>query len=560
MEKPAYLNRPLLLFLILLTILVNFSGIFNPLIRNDDPTLYADIAKNIVLSGDWINLEFNQVDWLDKPHFPFWLTALSFKIFGINSFAYIFPGFIFHLIGAYFTYLLAAKLYKSKDIGLVSALIYLSALHLLMSSIDVRAEAYLLGEIMGACYFWYLYDEHNKISLKYLALGSSFTAIALMTKGLFVLVTIGSGLVFVWAYTGNIINLLKPKWILALVISLLLTFPEVYSLYVQFDSHPEKLVFAHHNVSGIRWFFWDSQFGRFFATGPITVNHVQSFHYLFFIHTFLWAFLPWSILFLLALWVNIKFLLNKENNGLKTINSLYLIGSFLPTFILFSCTKFQLDHYTNIIMPFAAIICANLIVNSENKTIKDSHPIYKIQIYLSYVLAILVLILSVFIFDINILLIILFTSVFVLTVFVKLRRCSNFTKLIVYPTLAINLVFVFLMQINAIAAKYDLGYQSAKYINQLQSMPVVDYNVDSLSLKFHSKFPYQREKTLNELQIKPKPFYLVIKTDDLKLLNLQNSKTLTHVEAATIDKVMAGLLSRDKLKSNLTDYSIVLVK
>jgi 4-amino-4-deoxy-L-arabinose transferase-like glycosyltransferase len=131
-------------------------------------------------------------DWLDKPHFPFWITALSFKIFGINSFAYILPGFIFNLIGAYYTYKLANYLYKNQDIALLSTLIYLTIFHLMISAIDVRAEAYLLGQIIPAVYYWLNYDD--KFSWKYLLLGAFFTGLALMTKGIFVVITIVSGI------------------------------------------------------------------------------------------------------------------------------------------------------------------------------------------------------------------------------------------------------------------------------------------------------------------------------------------------------------------------------
>ena len=557
MDNKNYFNHLQLKLLIVLTVIINFSGVLCPIIRNDDPTLYANIAKHMVLSGDWLDLMFNQVDWLDKPHLPFWLTALSFKVFGINTFAYILPGFIFHLIGAYYTYRLAIALYDSEDVGLIAALIYLSALHLLMSSIDVRAEAYLLGSIMGACYYWYRYNENPAISLKYLILGAIFTGMALMTKGLFVLVTITSGLIFVWAYTGQLINLIKPKWLLALALSLLMTVPEVYALYIQFDSHPEKIVFAHTHVSGIRWFFWDSQFGRFFSTGPITVNHVQDFHYLFFIHTFLWAFLPWSIIFLFAVWVNIRGLRGNFSKVQK-IHTWYLIGSFLPTFVLFSCTKFQLDHYTNIIMPFAAIICANWFFMNRVEHPGGIHPLFYFQRWFSYTLILAVALLSLSLFgDFSVLFII---AVVLLLAFILLRKEGGLSKSILYPVLAINLTFLLLMQVNQIAVRYDLGYQAAAYINKLNTtFPVIDYNVDSLSLELHSDTPYMRVKTADQLVQLAKPYYLVIKTEDIKTLDIKNVKVLTTIPAATIDKVLGNLLNQPKLDEDLVNYSVILI-
>jgi 4-amino-4-deoxy-L-arabinose transferase-like glycosyltransferase len=550
MNQSVTFRRLELCLLILLLVLVNLSGIFYPILRNDDPALYASIAKHMVLSGNWINLMFDNIDWLDKPHLPFWLTALSFKILGINSFAYILPGFLFHLLGAYFTYRLTLKLYSSVDIALIAVLIYLSSLHLLISSIDVRAEAYLLGEIMGACYYWYLYNE--RFSIKYLIMGSIFTALALMTKGTFVLVSITSGLIFVWAYNGELINLIKPKWILAFILSLVFTYPEVYALYHQFDLHPDKIVFGHTHVSGIRWFFWDSQFGRFFANGPITVNHVQDFHYLFFVHTFLWAFLPWSIIFGMSLWDNIqKNNLDRANKA----NVWYLLGSFFPTFILFSMTKFQLDHYTNIIMPFAAIMCADWLSKFGQESLPSkTHPLFYIQFGIAYLLIILALVLYGLIFPFMLLIILPVITGLLIYFWSK----DILIKLLAYSVIAMSIAFLFMMQINKIVAQYDLGYQVANYLKEQPQYPIIDYNVNSLSLEFNAKNRYKREH--EQFYNAPPPYYLLIKTNDIKTINLPPAIILTHVRATTVDKVMANLLNMPKLQQDLVDYSLVLVK
>ena len=138
-------------WLIILVLLVNATGLLSPVLVGSDAYSYGILAKNIVASGNWIDLTYHGQPWLDKPHFPFWVTAASFKLFGISTFAYVLPGFIFNIIGACYTYRLAKLLY-SESVGLLAALIYVTSLHLLLSSIDLRAEAYLLGEIMPAAY------------------------------------------------------------------------------------------------------------------------------------------------------------------------------------------------------------------------------------------------------------------------------------------------------------------------------------------------------------------------------------------------------------------------
>ncbi len=80
--------------LLIPAILVNAGGLLIPILEPDG-ALYATIAKTIARSGNFVDLYVDGRDWLDKPHFPFWMAALSMRVFGINGFAYKFPALLF---------------------------------------------------------------------------------------------------------------------------------------------------------------------------------------------------------------------------------------------------------------------------------------------------------------------------------------------------------------------------------------------------------------------------------------------------------------------------------
>jgi len=329
--------------LLIPAILVNAGGLFIPILEPDG-SLYATIAKTIARTGDFVNLRVEGKDWLDKPHFPFWMAALSFRVMGVNAFAYKFPALLFWAAGAGYTGKLALSLY-GKGVAQLSVLIYVSAAHLVISNNDVRAEPYLTGLIIGSVYHFYR-ASRTRPGL-HLVMGSLLAGCACMTKGPFVLITIGAGFILDWISGKEWGQLLHPRWFIAIALTALFTLPEIYCLYLQFDSHPEKLVFGRTGVSGIRFFFWDSQFGRFFNTGPIKGSGDPFFYF----HTLLWAFLPWSLLLYAAM-------VQKCRRRRAFPGDLICLGAAGASFIVFSLSRFQLPHYLNILFPFFSILAA----------------------------------------------------------------------------------------------------------------------------------------------------------------------------------------------------------
>jgi len=359
MHQPNTVHQTKWLYLFIgMAVIINFTGLFTT-IMGPDANLYANIAKTMVLRNNYADLFAWGTDWLDKPHFPFWVAAVFFKCFGFTTWAYKLPGILFMMMGVVYTYHFAKDLYN-KQIALWAVLILLTAQHIILSNTDVRAEPYLTGLIIAAVY--HFYKAYTRNNFGQLVLACLFTACAVMTKGMFALITIGGAVVGHLLITRQWKQLFHWRWLLAIVLVLLFITPEIWCLYKQFDLHPEKIVFGHTGVSGIKFFFWDSQFGRFFNTGPIKGNGDPTF----FIHTTLWAFLPWSLLLFAAIFQFIK-------KGIKNVQAQewYCICGSLITFLLFSASKFQLPHYLNIVFPFFAIITAQYLYKlSSEKSIK----------------------------------------------------------------------------------------------------------------------------------------------------------------------------------------------
>ncbi|WP_240612877.1 ArnT family glycosyltransferase [Chitinophaga parva] len=346
-QKPAFTEKQISQIMIAVGIVVNLSGI-NVTIMEPDGALYAGIAKHMVQAHNYMDLWADGMEWLDKPHFPFWMMALSYRVLGFTTVAYKLPALLYWGMGVVYTYFFAKGLYNEK-VARWSVCVLLTAQHLLLSNNDVRAEPYLMGLIIGSVYHFY-----RSLSLRvfswHLLLGALFAACAVMTKGPFALVPVGAAIGGHLLFTRNFKQVFSLRWVIAFLLVGVFITPELYALYTQFDMHPEKQVFGQHGVSGLRFFFWDSQFGRFMNTGPIKGNGDPTF----FLHTLLWAFLPWSVLLYAALVVYFQ----RFRGQVEYFN----VCGALATFLMFSLSRFQLPHYLNIIFPFFAILTAQYVL------------------------------------------------------------------------------------------------------------------------------------------------------------------------------------------------------
>jgi 4-amino-4-deoxy-L-arabinose transferase-like glycosyltransferase len=535
-----------------IAVVVNFSGLFTT-IMGPDPSLYATIAKNMVLHNDYVNLYAWGTDWLDKPHFPFWVTALFFKCFGFKTWAYKLPAILFMMMGVVYTYCLAKALYN-KQIALWAVLILLTAQHIILSNTDVRAEAYLTGLIIAAVY--HFYKAQNGNSIWQLVLACVFTACALMTKGMFALITIGGAIVGHLIITRQWKQLFHWRWLLAIVLVLIFILPEIWCLYQQFDVHPEKVVFGGTGVSGVKFFFWDSQFGRFFNTGPIKGSGDPSF----FIHTTLWAFLPWSLLLFAAVFQFIK-------KGVKNVQSheWYCICGALITFLLFSASQFQLPHYLNIVFPFFAIITAQYLYQ-----LKLPKSIKAVDITQAAVIIIMLIIISALGYffrpsTFNWLTGFIIFSFVLMLVFVPSRISTGVQQTIFRTLLASFIVNLFLnLCFYPALLRYQGGGEAAMYINQ--------HNSDNLPVyvaagQFHDDFNFYLDKPFVEIMpdgTNILPNSAILYTDaavlqtyvkkgwNVKLLKTFKSYAITHLTPAFLNKA-----TRDK---ELYDMEVAIIR
>ncbi|MDE2757369.1 MAG: glycosyltransferase family 39 protein, partial [Acidobacteriota bacterium] len=74
------------------------------LVGPDEPR-YAQIAREMLASGDFVTPRYFGEPWLEKPVLYYWLAAAAYSIFGVNEFAARLPSALAAVLGVFCVYL-----------------------------------------------------------------------------------------------------------------------------------------------------------------------------------------------------------------------------------------------------------------------------------------------------------------------------------------------------------------------------------------------------------------------------------------------------------------------
>jgi len=84
-------SRLAILLPMLLAAIVYLSSTASRAVIDYDEGHYSQVALQMIQRGDWVTPYANGVRFLEKPPLLYWLTAASFRVFGVNEFALRLP-------------------------------------------------------------------------------------------------------------------------------------------------------------------------------------------------------------------------------------------------------------------------------------------------------------------------------------------------------------------------------------------------------------------------------------------------------------------------------------
>lgn len=175
------LRDHILLFILGLVLFVPFLGHVH--LFDWDEINFAESAREMMITGNWFQVQINFQPFWEKPPLFFWMQVLSMKTFGVNEFAARFPNALAGILTLQVFYVIGTR-HHGRDFGILWALLYVGSFlpHLYFKSgiIDPWFNLFIFLSI----YFLYLIIEGKPYGrFKYAIAAGIFSGLAILTKG-----------------------------------------------------------------------------------------------------------------------------------------------------------------------------------------------------------------------------------------------------------------------------------------------------------------------------------------------------------------------------------------
>lgn len=333
------LTSPKANFLILL--LVCYVAFFHKLgqlrlIGEDEPR-YAEVAQEMLESRDFVVPMLNKKPWFEKPPLYYWLTVVSFKIFGVTDFSARVSSAVLALAGVFITYYLGRKVFSERT-GLFAGLILATSLEYIILGRGASTDLPLSVTLTFGLSFFYLgLLSERPQKIYWFWMSYAFFGLATLAKGP--------------------VGMVLPALIVLAYLWISREYERIYeiqlipgcAIFLAVAAPWYVLVIERARFDFIATFFLNHNLARFFT--PIH-HHVRPFY--FFLPVLLIGFFPWSSFFPAMVNRLVSIRLAAPNRQEKAL--LFLWVWLLVPLLVFSISRSKLPGYILPIIPALALL------------------------------------------------------------------------------------------------------------------------------------------------------------------------------------------------------------
>ncbi len=305
-----------------------------------DEARYAEIAREMLSSGNFLVPHLNYVPYIEKPPLLYWMTSLAFHFLGTNEFAARLVPALSALGGVIATYWFGRRAFDHRRGLLAAAILITSPIYTVMAQVLITD---MLLTVLLTVAFFSLFLQWREGGRWWLAIYPA-AGLAVLTKGPVGVILPGlAGLLFLWRQ-GELRAGLKKFHLVA------------GALIIAAVVLPWFVAIAIRQPGFIDFYFVREHFRRAFVS---TYSHGEPFY--FYLPVLLVGLLPWSIC--------LPLLLSDATRGPARSFCAIVAGIVVA---LFSAANAKLMPYVLPAVPPLAILLADSIFCAlENRTVQS---------------------------------------------------------------------------------------------------------------------------------------------------------------------------------------------
>jgi 4-amino-4-deoxy-L-arabinose transferase-like glycosyltransferase len=330
-------NRPLRLAIYaLLASILYLPGIGRPALWEPDEGRYAEIAREMVLSGDYVTPRDDFELYFEKPPLVYWTEAASIKIFGVKEFAVRLPAALFSVGQVVVTAALADAMFGATSGFLAAFALALSPLFFgfaRFATLD-PALAFFLTAALGAFYAAARDESFSSPpARRWMMISAAMLALGTLAKGPVALV-LGGAIPLTWlAYERRLSEIARMPLVLCAII---------YAAIVL----PWFILMEARNPGFLNFFFIHEHLERY------TTSNEHGWGPWFFIPIVIGGMWPW-ISFTPLGWSSMR---DADTGSQRRSAATFLAIWFVVIFVFFSIPRSKLGSYILPALPPLAIV------------------------------------------------------------------------------------------------------------------------------------------------------------------------------------------------------------
>lgn len=312
-----------------------------------DEGRYAEISREMALSGDWVTPRLNGIKYFEKPPLQYWATAAAFKVFGETEFAArLWTGFA-GLLAVLATFFTGRRLFGA-EAGLIGAAVCASSLLFVFMGHFNALDMGLAGMLhLAICGFLLAQQGSAREGRRWMLAAWAALALAVLAKGIVALVLTGGTLVLYSLATRDF-----SPWKRFAPVSGTLLFLAVAA--------PWFVAVSAANPEFARFFFIHEHFERF-----LTKTHGRVEPAWYFLPVLAIGFLPWTAAVLHA---TVPAAWRREGEGFKPRRFLLLWCVVVLGF--FSASGSKLPSYILPMLPALALLAGDALPRLSDRALR----------------------------------------------------------------------------------------------------------------------------------------------------------------------------------------------